>query len=83
LENLDSGRLRNLAVSETGFIFDPVSGHTFNTNRTGYAILNLLKEDRGQDEIVTALTEHFEVEEETAQRELQNFVFRIKDLGLC
>ncbi len=83
MENLDSGRLRNLAVSETGFIFDPVSGHTFNTNRTGYAILNLLKEDRGQDEIVTALTEHFEVEEETAQRELQNFVFRIKDLGLC
>ncbi len=82
MENLDTGRLHNLAISDTGFVFDPVSGHTFNTNRTGFFILGLLKEGKSQDEIVLALTEQFEVEEQVALRELQNFVFRIRDLGL-
>ncbi len=82
MDDLDIGRLRNLAISDTGFVFDPVSGHTFNTNRTGFVILGLLKENRTQEEIVSALVEQFEVESDTASRELQNFVFRIKDLGL-
>ena len=82
MEELDTGRLRNLAVSETGFVFDPVSGHTFNTNRTGYAILNLLKEDLSLEEIIESLVDRFEVENEVAVREVRDFIFRLKDLGL-
>ena len=82
MENLDIERIRNLAISDTGFVFDPVSGHTFTTNRTGFVILGLIKEEKNQGEIAGILSERFEVDEDTALRELQNFVFRIKDLGL-
>jgi len=82
LDEIDASKLRNLAVSETGFVFDPVSGHTFNTNRTGSVILSLLKDDRSVAEIVETLIERFDVEDEMARREVQDFVFRLKDLGL-
>lgn len=28
-------RLRGLALAETGFLFDPITGHTYTLNRTG------------------------------------------------
>jgi PqqD family protein of HPr-rel-A system len=39
-----STRLAELAVSDTGFIFDPRSGATFNVNATGLVALAALRE---------------------------------------
>ena len=35
----DLNRLRDLALSDTGFVFDPCSGATFTVNATGLAVL--------------------------------------------
>ena len=32
--------LRNLAVSESGFVFNPSSGHSFSVNETGLKLWN-------------------------------------------
>jgi hypothetical protein len=36
-------RLKQLAVSETGFIFDPQSGQSFSVNQTGHLVIDMLK----------------------------------------
>ena len=34
---------RNIAVSESGFLFDPTSGESYSLNEQGLEILNLMK----------------------------------------
>lgn len=61
---MDAGdRLQNLAVSDTGFLVDPVTGFTFSVNATGRAILDLPKQGRDADGVQAALAERFETGE--------------------
>lgn len=53
-------KLRDLAVSESGFIFDPFSGTTFSTNASGLVILEQLKQGATRTAIVAALEEAFD-----------------------
>ncbi|MBS2011173.1 MAG: PqqD family protein [Cyanobacteria bacterium SZAS TMP-1] len=38
-------RLRQLAMSDAGFIFDPQTGQSFTVNKTGHLVINMLKDD--------------------------------------
>jgi hypothetical protein len=55
------GRLKDLAISESGFLFDPYSGATFTLNNTGRFILQLLQEGKRIEGIESALREKFVV----------------------
>jgi hypothetical protein len=57
----DAKCLERLAVSESGFVFDPVSGHSFTVNETGLSILRTLQQDRHLDTLRAALREEFDV----------------------
>ena len=37
---------KNIAVSDTGFVFNPSSGESFNVNPLGMELLTYLKEDK-------------------------------------
>ncbi len=41
-----SEALKNLALSDTGFVFDPTTGNTYTLNETALAIVRLLKQDK-------------------------------------
>ena len=53
--------LKDLALSDTGFVFDPYTGATFTTNATGLAILQALREGLGRSAIIERLRERFDV----------------------
>lgn len=55
-------------------ILDLASSTYFTTNRTGTFLLQQLVEDRTHDELVTALTNEFEVDRDTADRDTTAFV---------
>ncbi|HEY4240790.1 MAG TPA: PqqD family protein [Kofleriaceae bacterium] len=40
----DPVELKVLAVSETGFVFDPRTGHSYSLNATGVAVLTALRD---------------------------------------
>ena len=61
LPMLDTSRLRDLAVSDAGFVFDPTTGHTYNINPTALFVLNALKAGDAPEAIVTNLQASFEV----------------------
>ncbi len=41
---MDTSHLAMLAISDTGFIFDPRTGHSYTVNSTGLALLRSLKQ---------------------------------------
>ena len=55
-----SNQIRNLAVSDTGFVFDPNTGHTYSVNTTGLAVLRGLKNGRTVRQIQDELANDFE-----------------------
>ncbi|MCU0690018.1 MAG: HPr-rel-A system PqqD family peptide chaperone [Polyangiaceae bacterium] len=80
---LDPSRLRNLAISESGFLFDPVTGHTFNVNATGLAVIQALKAGKSESDIVAHLRDGFEQEGgEDVARDLEEFMARLREQGL-
>ena len=80
---LDVSRLRELAVSDAGFVFDPVTGHTFNVNQTALAVLRALKEGHASEAVVASVRDGFELEpEDDVQRDVDEFIARLRDQGL-
>lgn len=67
-------KLNSLAISDNGFIFKPSTGESFTTNDLGLFIINLLKEGKSNEEIISAITEEFEVDAITAERDLYDYL---------
>ncbi|AMC10215.1 hypothetical protein Lupro_02640 [Lutibacter profundi] len=67
-------KLNSLAISDNGFIFKPSTGESFTTNDLGLVIINLLKEGKSNEEIISAITEEFEVDAITAERDLYDYL---------
>ena len=76
------GKLERLAINDEGFIFDPETGNSFTVNRTGLFVIKLLKEGKNEEEIVKALTEEFETDEDEAKRDLVDFLEQLRLYGL-
>jgi Coenzyme PQQ synthesis protein D (PqqD) len=66
--------MKDLALSETGFVFDPYSGATFTVNPTGLCILHGLREGLSRDEIRARMQEQFYVRGEELDRDISDFV---------
>ena len=75
-------RLRHLAVSEEGFIFDPLTGNSFTTNKTGLFILSKLREGRVGEEILAEMREKFEASEEELEKDFTDFMEQLRFYGL-
>jgi PqqD family protein of HPr-rel-A system len=72
----------NLALSESGFLFDAKSGLTYSLNPTGTFLLRQLIDGASDEALVGRLHDTFEVDERTAKQDLEQFILRLRDLGL-
>lgn len=75
-------RLRDLAVSDTGFVFDPFSGATFTANASALCILDGLKRALDRDAIAEALRARFNVGGEDLSRDIDDLVASLRLFGL-
>jgi hypothetical protein len=66
--------MKDLALSETGFVFDPYSGATFTVNPTGLCILHGLREGLSRAELRERMQEQFAVRGEELDRDISDFV---------
>ena len=75
-------RLKDLAVSESGFVFDPHSGQTFSLNQTGRVILEALKRGASVEAVVADLQERFVVDPGAdLGRDVREFLLVAKEQG--
>lgn len=77
---MDVNRLRELAVSDTGFVFDPYSGFTFSVNETGRFILNRLKAGQDVEGVAAALADAFELSSrDDPSRDVHEFILMLRE----
>jgi hypothetical protein len=68
----------NIAVSESGYLFNPSNGDSFSLNPTATDIILLLKEDKSREEIRLFLLEKYEIDPVLLERDLDEFLMEIK-----
>lgn len=70
-------RLSQLAVSETGFIFDPQTGQSFSVNPTGLIVLDLLKRGSSLDVTSRSLADRCGIPMEIAASSVEAFILQL------
>lgn len=78
-----TSRLKDLALSETGFVFDPSSGATFTVNATGLCVLQAMKDGLSRLEIGVRLRERFDVRSGDPARDVGDFVELLRQHGIA
>lgn len=73
---------KNIALSDSGFIFDPSSGNSFTTNPIGLQIIQLLKQGKSQEEIEKEIREEYAVDATTFERDFFDFAGVLSRLKL-
>lgn len=64
---------KNIAISDSGFVFNPSTGDSFSTNQLGLEIINLMKEGKTIDEVVGSITSKYNVEKSNVEKDLSDF----------
>jgi hypothetical protein len=73
---------KNIATNEFGFIFNPATGDSFSSNTTAAEVIQFMKENKSLTEIKALLFEKYEVEKNTLEKDLEEFVSMLKQNNL-
>ncbi len=73
---------KNIAASESGFIFNPTSGDSFSTNDMGAELITLMQEGKSYEEIRNTVMLKFDVSEIIFERDWTDFISQLKDFKL-
>lgn len=64
---------KNVAISESGFIFNPTTGDSFSTNPIGLEIIRMLKDEKSKDEIRKTILTKYNADESTFEKDFYDF----------
>ncbi len=78
LQNTET--VKRLALSESGFVFDPSRGVSFSVNPTGLFLLRQLQNTQDRAEITAAAVKEWNVSRRDAERDLLEFAERLRQL---
>jgi PqqD family protein of HPr-rel-A system len=79
---LSQHALRELAISDSGFVFDPRSGATFTLNATGLAIVLALREGLAAPAVAERLRSEFAETDAELEAHVTEFVRALEDCGV-
>ncbi len=68
----------NIALSESGFIFNPNTGESFTLNPSGQVLFDLIREGKEYSEIRKYFLNHFEVEESLFEKDFEDFTHLLR-----
>lgn len=68
---------KNIAISESGFIFNPGTGDSFSTNEIGQEIIRMLNEGKTRDEITDNILSRYQVERSILEKDLGDYFFML------
>ena len=65
---------KNVAISEAGLLFNPVTGESFSVNPIGIEILNLLREEKNGSQIHAIILEKYSTDKATFEKDYNDFI---------
>ena len=75
-------RIMAMAVSDTGFVFDPHTGHSYTANATALCVLSALKQGLSCEAAAAQLRERFSTCGAEVEHDVQEFLRLLRDQGL-
>lgn len=73
---------KNIALSESGFVFDPSTGDSFSLNEEAQNIVRLMNENRTVEEITDYMVEEYEIDRSGFEKYFFDFVSSLKQYRL-
>jgi hypothetical protein len=73
---------KNIAISESGFVFDPDSGDSYSMNPIGLEILSMMKEGKEQGDIFNFVLKKYDVERDTFENNYYDFINTLRQFNL-
>ncbi len=64
---------KNIAISDSGFVFNPNSGDSFTLNPIGLEIVRLIQEGLSDQKIIDHMLENYLVDAATIEKDLYDF----------
>jgi hypothetical protein len=75
---MNTERLKSLMINDDGFAFDPRTGNTYNINSVGLLVINAVKAGAGVEQVLDSLSERYDVDRQTADRDLEVFLNKLE-----
>lgn len=73
---------KSIAVSKSGFIFNPSTGDSYTVNQIAAEILELLKESDSLEKVKAEILKNYDVDEKFLDEDLNDFAAHLQQLGL-
>jgi hypothetical protein len=73
---------KNIATSESGFVFNPSSGDSFSLNTIGAEILLQMKENKSSEDIKKDILNRYEVDKSVIEKDWDDFMSQLRDNNL-
>jgi len=73
---------KNLAISDSGFVFNPSSGDSYSTNPIGLEIIRYLEEGLDSKKIRSLITKRYQVNDITFEKDFADFINTLHHLKL-
>ncbi len=64
---------KNIALSDSGFLFNPLSGDSYSVNEVGGLIIQMIKNNKSEEEIIAAVTEEYAIDKDSVEKDFYDF----------
>jgi hypothetical protein len=75
---LNTDTFKRLALSDSGFVFDPVTGKSYTVNDTGFWLIKQLQKNSNLNALQTQITHEFNGDAKIIERNVMEFLEQIK-----
>ena len=73
---------KNIAISDSGFIFNPDTGESFTANPIGLEILDMLKEGKEFNAVRKQLLDKYKSDNDTVEKDYHDFINMLSQFNL-
>ncbi len=73
---------KNIAVSDSGFLFNPSSGESFSLNQSGKELFQMVKDGKNRVEIQNDFLTKYDIDASTFEKDFQDFTEMLEQYHL-
>lgn len=73
---------RNIALSDSGFVFNPSTGDSFSVNPIGLELIRLMKEEKSDEEIRKYILKSYDTDEVAFEKDFYDFKRMLEQIKL-
>ncbi len=64
---------KNIAISDSGFLFNPSTGDSYSLNPIGQEILKLLKDGKDDGQVIAHILDNYMTDQDAVEKDLYDF----------